>query len=230
MGEVSLARRFDFFALAGVVPLARGVVERADVVSQRVDVCVRGFTVRVAFDCEIETEGITKIVRKVDFVDMFGEVWRIADVSGFAFFEGTMPPKTHPSWMFWNSVRFSPLFSTIDVLIGAVSARLVMIDGVEKVNFDSVLQKPVIPLLLMIGLIVGRGYSIVSMSDAIARSIFVPLFAWFTMNIHRETVSSSPRGEPIFNLERSVLETADVFRGDFLPYIHLTRTNWPDIL
>jgi len=74
MGEVSLARRFDFFALAGVVPVARGVVERADVVSQRVDVCVCGFTVRVAFDCEIETEGITKIVRKVDFVDVFGEV------------------------------------------------------------------------------------------------------------------------------------------------------------
>ena len=177
-----------------MVPVARGVVERADVVSQRVDVCVRGFTVRVAFDCEIETEGITKIVSKVDFVGVFGEVSRYCyGVSGFAFFEGTMPPKTHPSWMFWNSVRFSPLFSTIDVLIGAVSARLVMIGGVEKVNFDSVLQKPVIPLLLMIGLIVGRGYSIVSMSDAIARSIFVPLFAWFTMNIHRETVSSSPR-------------------------------------
>ena len=114
------------------------------------------------------------------------------DVSGFGFFEGTMPPKTHPSWLFWNSVRFSPLFSTIDVLIGAVSARLVMIDGLEKVNKNSILQKPLIPLLLMIGLIVGRGYSIVSMSDAIARCIFVPLFAWFTMNIHRETVSDSP--------------------------------------
>ena len=61
------------------------------------------------------------------------------------------------------------------------------------INQASWQRQGIIPLLLMIGLIVGRGYSIVSMSDAIARSIFVPLFAWFTMNIHRETVSSSPR-------------------------------------
>jgi hypothetical protein len=49
-------------------------VERADVVSQRVDVCVRGFTVRVAFYREVKTQGITEIVREVDFVDVFGEV------------------------------------------------------------------------------------------------------------------------------------------------------------
>ena len=142
---------------------------------------------------KLKREGLQRLFVKLILLTCLVKFAYCYDVSGFAFFEGTMPPKTHPSWMFWNSVRFSPLFSTIDVLIGAVSARLVMIDGVEKVNFDSVLQKPVIPLLLMIGLIVGRGYSIVSMSDAIARSIFVPLFAWFTMNIHRETVSSSPR-------------------------------------
>lgn len=142
---------------------------------------------------KLKRKGLQRLFVKLILLTCLVKFAYCYDVSGFAFFEGTMPPKTHPSWMFWNSVRFSPLFSTIDVLIGAVSARLVMIDGVEKVNFDSVLQKPVIPLLLMIGLIVGRGYSIVSMSDAIARSIFVPLFAWFTMNIHRETVSSSPR-------------------------------------
>ena len=127
-------------------------------------------------------------------------------------------------------MRFSPLFSTIDVLIGAVSARLVMIDGVENVPTNSVVQKPIIPLLLMIGLIVGRGYSIASMSDAIARCIFVPLFAWFTMNIHRETVSTSPPPSQFSVSKRSVVETVDVFRGDFLPYLYLTRTDWSDIL
>ena len=38
------------------------------------DIRVCGFTVRVAFDCEIETERITKVVGKVDFVDVLGEI------------------------------------------------------------------------------------------------------------------------------------------------------------
>mmetsp|Transcript_3384 Transcript_3384/g.10407 ORF Transcript_3384/g.10407 Transcript_3384/m.10407 type:complete len:518 (+) Transcript_3384:53-1606(+) len=141
---------------------------------------------------KLKRKGLQRLLVKLILLTCLVKFAYCYDVSGFGFFEGTMPPKTHPSWLFWNSVRFSPLFSTIDVLIGAVSARLVMIDGVENVPTNSVVQKPIIPLLLMIGLIVGRGYSIVSMSDAIARCIFVPLFAWFTMNIHRETVSTSP--------------------------------------
>ena len=74
MGEINLARRLDFFAVASVVSISRGVMERTDVVSERADIRVCGFTVRVTFDCEIETERITKVVGKVDFVDVLGEI------------------------------------------------------------------------------------------------------------------------------------------------------------
>ena len=122
---------------------------------------------------KLKRKGLQRLLVKLILLTCLVKFAYCYDVSGFGFFEGTMPKRTR-AWLFWNSVRFSPLFSTIDVLIGAVSARLVMIDGVENVPTNSVVQKPIIPLLLMIGLIVGRGYSIVSMSDAIARCIFCP--------------------------------------------------------
>ena len=49
------------------------------------------------------------------------------DTNGWFFMEGTMSPKTHPSWMFWNATRFSPFMALVEILIGCVAARMVMI-------------------------------------------------------------------------------------------------------
>ena len=38
-----------------------------------------------------------------------------------------MSPRTHPSWLFWNAVRFSPFMALVEVLIWCVAARLVMV-------------------------------------------------------------------------------------------------------
>ena len=143
---------------------------------------------------KLNRKGLQRLFWKLILLTFLVKFAYCYDSNGFTFFEGLMQPKAHPSWLFWNSVRFSPLFSTIDVFIGAVSARLVMIDGIEPppfINNKSFLLKPIVPLLLMVSLIVSRGYSLFAMSDAIARCVFVPLFAWFTMNIHRETTTTT---------------------------------------
>ena len=51
---------------------------------------------------------------------------------------------------------------------------------------------------------------------------FVPLFAWFTMNIHRETVSTSPP-QAIFSLKRSVVETLTYLGAISFPILSCGR-------
>ena len=87
-----------------------------------------------------------------------------------------MSPRTHPSWLFWNAVRFSPFMALVEVLIGCVAARLVMVkeckaeddpDGLDAGDAAKLVlggssnvanQSPVLPLLGMAGVIVSRAF------------------------------------------------------------------------
>jgi peptidoglycan/LPS O-acetylase OafA/YrhL len=117
------------------------------------------------------------------------------DLAAWGFMEGIMSPKTHPNWLFFNSVRFSPLNALIDVLMGAVAARSVMIDsasGESVPKSNKVLACSATPLVAMIGFLAARALGVVAINDALSRTIFTVLFSMFAVNIHRETVSSEP--------------------------------------
>ena len=115
------------------------------------------------------------------------------DVAAWGFMEGIMSPKTHPNWLYFNSVRFSPLNALIDVLMGAVAARSVMIDsasGESVPKTNKLLACSATPLVAMIAFLAARALGVVAINDALSRTVFTILFSMFAVNIHRETVSS----------------------------------------
>ena len=125
------------------------------------------------------------------------------DLAAWGFMEGIMTPKAHPNWLYFNSVRFSPLNALIDVLMGAVAARSVMIDtasgeSVPKVN--KLLACSATPLVAMVGFLAARALGIVAINDALSRTVFTILFSMFAVNIHRETVCKEKSGSLVSNI------------------------------
>ena len=142
------------------------------------------------------------------------------DTNGWFFMEGTMSPRSHPSWLFWNSIRFSPFAALVEILIGCVAARLVMVreckaeddpDGVGASDAAKLVlggsnglaaQSPAIPALGMAAVIIARAFGWLRLNDALTRGlIFIPLFTAFVMRVHRQTVYADlpNAGRPGYN-------------------------------
>ena len=72
-------------------------------------------------------KGLKTAMWALTAVSLVAKIAYSYDTNGWFFMEGTMSPKTHPSWMFWNATRFSPFMALVEILIGCVAARMVMI-------------------------------------------------------------------------------------------------------
>jgi len=115
------------------------------------------------------------------------------DLHAWGIMEGMLNAKTHPNYALFNSIRFSPLGALLEVLMGAVACRLVMLDKPqEQVKSPSSLA----PLLAMLGVLGLRATGAVQLNDMLTRSaIFIPLWIVFLMRIHRE--SAAPGGSKL---------------------------------
>jgi len=106
---------------------------------------------------------------------------------GWHFLEGAIP--NHPNLMLFNIVRFNPVCSVPEVMLGMVACHLVKLDeGTDcKVRvFDST-----VVLALMVGVFVARAQGILALSDMLVRTcLFLPLFLWFLMAVHRASIAS----------------------------------------
>jgi len=119
------------------------------------------------------------------------------DLNAWGFMEGMMSAKTHPNWLYFNSVRFSPFNALIDVLLGAVAARTVMVDSAEGESVpkqNKFLACSATPLVAMVTFLAARALGIVAINDALSRTIFTVLFSAFAVNVHRETVREGGKG------------------------------------
>lgn len=111
------------------------------------------------------------------------------DLQAWTIMEGILNKKTHPNYALFNSLRFSPLNALLEVLMGAVACRIVMLDTPEETRKLGSTW----PFMGMIGIIVLRAADMIEINDLLVRSaMFIPLFIWFLMAIHRETVG--PQG------------------------------------
>jgi len=113
------------------------------------------------------------------------------DHNAWGFLEGAMAPKSMPNLAMFNMQRFNPFFATVEVLLGAVACRLVMLDDAlgetpaPKVNTLSTL----LPVVGMVGIVLLRATGVVALSDLLTRAlIFMPLFLRFMMAAHRASV------------------------------------------
>lgn len=111
--------------------------------------------------------------------------------SAWKIFEGITSPKAHPNYAAFNMQRFNPLFLAAEVFMGMVSARIVMMDGVDdkdkKPNTNAL--STAVPLLGLLAIMVSRATDLWVVSDMIARLIYVPLVLRFFVAAHRNTVS-----------------------------------------
>ena len=53
------------------------------------------------------------------------------DLGVWSIMEGLLNARTHPNIAFWNSIRFNPFYALLEMLIGVVLARMVMLDTEE---------------------------------------------------------------------------------------------------
>lgn len=105
--------------------------------------------------------------------------------------EGVTSPKAHPNYAAFNMQRFNPLLLAAEVFMGAVAARIVMMDSAsdkEKPPKTNALSTAV-PFISMVGIMIGRATGHLVVSDMIARLVYVPLVLKFFQAAHRNTVN-----------------------------------------
>ena len=157
-------------------------------------------------------KGLKTAMLVLTAVSLVAKIAYSYDTNGWFFMEGMMSPKSHPSWLLWNALRFSPFMALIEILIGCVAARMVMVrecadaatadidDGEAAQLFlggsatsggggGGLAASPVVPLLGMVGVILARAMGWLTLNDALTRGLlFIPLFTLFVMRVHTQTV------------------------------------------
>jgi len=125
------------------------------------------------------------------FVGLLPKLGYCYDHQAWGLLEGAMSPKAMPNLAIFNVQRFNPFYALIEVLLGAVACRMVMLDGAEgeeKAPKTNVLSTA-LPLLGMVAVIVLRAMGVLQLSDLLTRAlVFIPLFLSFLMSAHRASV------------------------------------------
>jgi len=98
---------------------------------------------------------------------------------------------TQPMYpLLWNLTRFHPFWALIEMTMGIVAARDVMLDTEEEKR-----RKPVNPLFYFLASYASLGLRLTTLdfNDAIIRStLFVPLFTKFLTALHRDCLTERP--------------------------------------
>ncbi|CAK8992739.1 unnamed protein product [Durusdinium trenchii] len=125
------------------------------------------------------------------FIGLLPKLGYCYDHQAWGMLEGAMSPKAMPNLAIFNMQRFNPFYALIEVLLGAVACRLVMLDGAkgeEKAPKTNVLST-LVPLLGMVAVVVLRAMGVLELSDLLTRAlVFIPLFLYFLMSAHRASV------------------------------------------
>lgn len=123
------------------------------------------------------------------------------DHQAWGLLEGALNPKAMPNLAIFNTQRFNPFYAVIEVLLGAVACRLVMLDdaeGEEKAPKTNALSTAS-PLVAMVAVIILRAMGVLQLSDLLTRAvIFIPLFLSFLMAAHRSSVVAKVT-DPVVN-------------------------------
>lgn len=143
------------------------------------------------------------------------------DSNTWGLVEGMTAPKNHPALAVFNYQRFLPLFNVAEVLMGAVTCRLAMLDG-SIIMDDDKNNKPeqapettwlssTVPFVALVAILTARALQIVpECSDLLVRSLmFTPLFLKFVLGAHRNTVN----GKQDFLLNKILSSNALVWLG-----------------
>jgi peptidoglycan/LPS O-acetylase OafA/YrhL len=130
------------------------------------------------------------------------------DTNGWGLMEGIMSPKKFPGLALYNVQRFNPFFATIEVLMGAVACRLVMLDNAEGEERKPIANQlsTVVPLAGMVAMLLLRSADVLQLSDMLCRGLFfIPLFLKFLMSAHRASVEPKIKDNVVKILSNKLL-------------------------
>ena len=146
---------------------------------------------------EMSNRGLRRCLATLTAVSVLSKVAYSYDLGCWALFEGMT--RAHPNLALFNSLRFSPFFALVEILMGVVAARLVMVGDSGRDPEESTLEAritrwassvpPLAIALCMESLFFARAAGLVQVNDMLIRGcVFIPLFTWFLMRIHRVTI------------------------------------------
>eukprot|EP00928_Gymnodinium_smaydae_P038418 TRINITY_DN26510_c0_g1_i2.p1 TRINITY_DN26510_c0_g1~~TRINITY_DN26510_c0_g1_i2.p1 ORF type:complete len:302 (-),score=37.63 TRINITY_DN26510_c0_g1_i2:224-1129(-) len=138
-------------------------------------------------------QGKKELRRTAFWITLFGLIPRLGycyDTNGWGLLEGAMAPKAFANLWAFNAMRFNPCWAVMEVMLGVVACRLVMLDGAdgEPAPKVSVLDT-ILPCVGMLAVLYLRATGMLALSDMLTRScIFMPLFLLFLMGLHRASL------------------------------------------
>ena len=151
---------------------------------------------------EMDKKALRKSLIWLGLINVLPILGYCMDHNTWGLVEGMTAPKNHPALAVFNYQRFLPMFNVAEILMGAVTCRLAMLDGmVDPDNKDKVYETPktswlssTVPFVGLVGILAARALQIVpECSDLLVRGfLFTPLFLKFVLGAHRNTVSGTP--------------------------------------
>jgi len=141
-------------------------------------------------------QGKAQLRRTALWLTLFGLIPRLGycyDTGAWGFLEGAMAPKAFPNLAYFNSMRFNPMWAVLEVMLGFVACRLVMLDGTDgEAAPKAGPADTFLPFIGMVAVLVLRATGVLALSDLLVRScIFMPLFLLFLMGLHRASFSAT---------------------------------------
>jgi hypothetical protein len=120
------------------------------------------------------------------------KIWYSWTLDAWTIMEGMLNARTHPNIALFNVMRFNPVFALVELLLGIVGARMVMLKTEEETDASAKSGLP--PALLvaaMVGGLLARTLGYLQVNDMIFRSVFfVPCFTWFLQRVHAVTAQT----------------------------------------
>merc|ERR1719353_218622 len=120
------------------------------------------------------------------------KLWYSWTLDAWTIMEGMLNARTHPNIALFNVMRFNPVFALVELLLGIVGARMVMLKTEEETDASAKSGPP--PALLvaaMVGGLLARTLGYLQVNDMIFRSVFfVPCFTWFLQRVHAVTAQT----------------------------------------
>merc|ERR1712007_78287 len=106
-------------------------------------------------------QGKPELRRSAFWISLFGLLPRLGycyDNGAWGFLEGAMAPKAFPNLATFNSMRFNPVWAVMELMLGFVACRLVMLDGTDgEAAPKTGPLTTILPLVGMVAVLVLRG-------------------------------------------------------------------------
>ena len=146
----------------------------------------------------MRAKGLRVLLAGLTVCSLLGKLAYSYDLGLWTAMEGVLAARAHPNLLLWNVTRFHPFYALLEVLMGVVACRLVMVqdvrdDGTAKREEER--EQPgsaLLPAAGLVALTFARAAGWLALNDPLTRGLlFVPLFTLLLQRLHRGTLAGA---------------------------------------